>query len=533
MKKVLLGLVILLVFAVTAGGIWLMRVNRFQVEGEMNLSILDAPVEVIRDENGIPSIFAQNTPDLLRAQGFITAQHRLFRMEMFKYLLNGRFAEIMGEGFLDSDILFRTIWLKRNAEQHFSKLSPESRAFFTHYVEGVNAYIENYKEEHPFELSAIGLEPTPWTELDALNIMYFASFTQSRNFRTEIIAQNLIDVLGLERAQEIMPVNIGADRAIRPRIDAVLAITSKGDQDEGATIESVKMPAWVGLDEDALPVDSNFENFLNIGSNNWAVAPGKSASGSAMVSNDPHVDARMLPGMWHPVGLFSPEIRAIGGSIPGVPGLWMGRTAHVAFGITNAYGDVQDLYIETVDPEDGNRYLEGETSHAFQVRQETIKIKDKNAPDGYRDHMIEIRSTRRGPVITGLLPGVVSPHVMTLRWAQAEKVGSEIGLNKLLTVHTVAEFDAAVQLIDVIMLNWVFADRSGGIGRRASGLVPKRASGDGTAPYTVTSEADNWIGYIPKDEMPGMIDPERGWVGTANHDTRPDGYDYYYSSYFS
>lgn len=528
MKKAFLGLVIFLVLAVGASAIWLIRVNRFQVEGEMNLSILDAPVEVIRDENGIPYIFAENTPDLFRAQGFITAQHRLFRMETTKYLTSGRSAEIMGEGVLNSDITFRTIGIRRNAERHLAKLSPESKAFFTHYVEGVNAYIENYKEEHPFELSLLGLEPTPWTELDVVSIMHFASFAHSVNFRTEIIAQNLIDVLGVERAQEIMPVNIGADRVIRPRIDAAFANSGEGAQDESAT-----MPAPVGLDEEALLVDPNLKNLLRLGSNNWAVAPRKSASGSAMVSNDPHFDVRTLPGLWHPVGLFSPEIRAIGVSVPGLPGLWTGRTAHVAFGITNAYGDVQDLYIETVDPNDGNRYLEGETSYAFESRQETIKIKDKNAPDGYRDHIIEIRSTRRGPVITGLLPGVVSPHVMTLRWAPAEAVGSEIGLNKLLTARTVAEFDAAVQLIDVLMFNWVFADRSGGIGYRASGMVPKRANGDGTVPYTVTSEADNWMGYIPKDEMPGTIDPKRGWVGTSNHDTRPDGYHHYYSSYFS
>ena len=528
MKKILLGLVIFLVLAVAAGGIWLKRVNRFQVEGKMNLPMLDAPVEVVRDVNGIPYIFAENTPDLFRAQGFITAQHRLFRMEVTKYVASGRFAEIMGEGVLDSDITFRTMGIRRNAEQHLAKLSPESKAFLTHYVEGVNAYIENYKEEHPFELSLLGLEPTPWTALDIVCIMHFASFAHSVNFRTEIVAQKLIDVLGLERAQQIMPVNIGADRVARPRIDAVLAYSNVGVQDGNAT-----MPASVGLHEDAFLIDLNLKNLPRLGSNNWAVAPGKSASGSAMVSSDPHFDVRILPGLWHPVGLFSPEIQAIGASVPGLPGLWIGRTAHVAFGITNAYGDVQDLYIETVDPDDGNRYLEGETAVAFEVRRETIKIKDKNMPDGYRDHMIEIRSTRRGPVITGLLPGIDSPHVLTLRWVPAEAVGSEIGLNKLLTARTVTEFDAAVQLIDVLMFNWGFADRSGGIGFRASGMVPKRANGDGTVPYKVTGKADNWTGYIPKDEMPGVINPKRGWAGTANHDTRPDNYDYYYSSYFS
>jgi len=523
MKKFLFTVIGVLVLTIVVGSIWLTRINQYQVDGEMKLSFLDTPVEVIRDEHGIPYIFAENTPDLIRAQGFITAQHRLFRMELTKYLTSGRLSEILGKEKLNSDITFRTIGLEKNAKRHLEKLSPESKVFLTYYIQGINAYIENYEDEHPLELSLLSIEAKPWTELDIVKIMHLASFSHSVNYRTEIVAQKLIDALGLERAKQLMPVNINVDRRQQPRIDTKLSAGGKG----------LRISNTKGLIQEALIIDPNIKYIQRLGSNNWAVAPKKSASGSAMVSGDPHFDARVLPGVWHPFGLFSPEIQAIGVGGPGIPGLWMGRTSHVAFGITNAYGDVQDLYIETVDPADSSRYLEGKASYPFEIRRETIKIKDKDAPGGYRNHELVIRSTRRGPVVTGVLKGFDTPQVMTLRWAAAEAAGSELGFDKLLTCRTVAEFDEAVHLIDIVMFNWVFADRTGGIGHRASGKVPIRANGDGTVPYKIIDETDNWSGYIPKDKMPGSINPERGWVGTANHDTRPDNYNYYYSSYFS
>ena len=271
---------------------------------------------------------------------------------------------------------------------------------------------------------------------------------------------------------------------------------------------------------------------IAVGSNNWAIGKSRSASGAAVLVNDPHLDARMLPGIWHPVGLFTPEIQAVGAALPAVPGIQVGRTAHVAFGLTNAYGDSQDLFIEKVAPGQPDHYVDGAQVRPFQIIDEVIRVKDKDAPGGFREEKMRIRATVRGPVISGPVFGYDGEAVLSLRMASAELPAGGIGVDQLLTARSIADVDRAAQAMDVIYFNYVFADTAGGIGHRATGRVPVRASKQGSHPKPVGT-SDDWQGFIPPDQMPGMITPARDWVGTANNDNRPDGYAYDYSSYFA
>ncbi len=305
--------------------------------------------------------------------------------------------------------------------------------------------------------------------------------------------------------------------------------------DEGQRLASAADGGRLDLRWSDLLIAPDDLNHQGLGSNNWAVGPGRSASGKAIVANDPHLDSRILPGYWHPVGLFTPEIQAVGGALPGVPGILSGRTRHVAFGVTNAYGDVQDLYVETLDPADRNRYLDGGRSVPFTVLEETIRIKDAKAPGGVREQPLRIRFTRRGPVISdqaGLGPG--GDKVLVLRSTDAELLGPELGYEGLLTAKDAAAFDREVQKIDLMLFNFVFGDAQGRIGHRATGAVPVRAGADGSAPRVPPADgSDDWTGFIPKDRMPGTMDPARGWLGTANHDTRDKDYPWYYTNYVS
>jgi penicillin amidase len=269
-----------------------------------------------------------------------------------------------------------------------------------------------------------------------------------------------------------------------------------------------------------------------VGSNNWAIGKSRSASGAAVLVNDPHLDARMLPGIWHPIGLFAPGIQAVGAAYPGVPGIVVGRTAHVAFGVTNAYGDSQDLYIEKVAPGRPDHYLDGDQVQPFKVIHETIRIKDKAAPGGFREEKMTIRATVRGPVITGPILGYEGETLLSLRMAAAELPGGGLGVDQLLNARTAADVDRAAQAMDVVYFNYVFVDKAGAIGHRATGRVPVRASKQGSHPRPVGS-VDDWRGFIPPDQMPGTLSPARDWVGTANHDNRPDDYAFDYSSYFA
>ena len=249
-----------------------------------------------------------------------------------------------------------------------------------------------------------------------------------------------------------------------------------------------------------------------------------------MVANDPHLDNRILPGTWHPVGLFTPDIQAVGAALPGI---LVGRTRHMALGVTNAYGDVQDLYVETLDPADPKRYPDGARSVPFDVVTESIRVKDKSADGGFREHALTVRFTRRGPVISdhaGL--GPKGDKLLVLRSTDAEVLGPVLGIEGLLSAPDAAAFDREVQKMDLMMFNFVYADDQGNIGHRASGAVPIRAGADGGFPRLPAKDgSDDWTGLIPKDRMPGMQNPPRAWVGSANNDTRPRDYPWYYTNY--
>jgi len=519
--KRLFALLLALVIVAAVGGYFFLRnAGHPQVQGHLPLAGLSAPVTVLRDELGVPYIFAANTPDLLRAQGFVTAQHRLMQMELFRATWRGELAATLGAVALPSDIRMRVLGIRRNGDKHALNLSPESRAFFQHYVDGINAYVSTQTSEHPIELKAVGLAPRAWSVADLVTLVHYVHYTHSTNFKAEVVAQKLIDQLGMDRAREIFPLTVNPDAAA----DAAPKVALGRDHHRWAPL---------GMDWGDLLVAPETLGHQGLGSNNWAVGPSRSASGKAMVANDPHLDNRILPGTWHPVGLFTPDIQAVGAALPGMPGILVGRTKHVAFGVTNAYGDVQDLYVETIDPTDPGRYLDGGTALPFDVVTETIQVKDKAAPGGLREHPLKLRFTKRGPVITdhpGL--GPEGDKLLVLRSTDAEVLAPVIGIEGLLTAPDATAFDRELQKIDLMMFNFVFADDQGTIAHRATGAVPVRAGADGSHPRLPPQDgSDDWTGFIPKDRMPGMLNPPRAWVGTANHDTRPEGYPWYTTNY--
>ncbi|MCF8168722.1 MAG: penicillin acylase family protein [Rhodoferax sp.] len=519
LKRTALGLLVLLGVGLGAGYYMLRSAGQTQVDGSISLSGLKAPVKVLRDKAGIPYLFAENTPDLIKAQGFVTAQHRLFQSELFRATWRGELAATLGPDTLPSDIRMRVLGLQRNGLKHAEKLSPESRAFFQHYVDGMNAYIANNASDFPLEFKLLGLQPKPWVVSDLVTLVHYIHYSHATNFKAEVVAQKLIDKLGLERAQAIFPLTHSPDWSTKT--SHAMPDAQRNDW------------AQLNVDWNHLAIRPDTLNHQGLGSNNWAVGPSRSASGKAMVANDPHLDNRILPGTWHPVGLFSPDIQAVGAALPGMPGIMVGRTKHVAFGVTNAYGDVQDLYIETVDPQNPANYLHAGQSVPFGVIKETLRIKDKTAPGGMREQALTLRTTLRGPVISdheGL--GPKGDKVLVLRSTDAEVLGPQIGVEHLLTAPDAAAFDREVQKIDLMMFNFVFGDDQGNIGHRATGAVPIRSGKDGGFPRLPDpGGADDWTGFIPKDKLPGMFNPGRAWVGTANHDTRPDAYPWYYTNY--
>ncbi len=492
--------------------------NRYQKEGNLNLSGLKEPVIVLRDDKGMAYIYARNIYDALMAQGFVTSQDRLFQMELTRLFATGRISELAGEKGKAIDIRMRTIGLYRNAKKHAKILDKKTRLFFQKYLDGVNAYIKTRSDTHHLEFRLAGIKPGPWTIADSLAIAYYMGWDSAANLHTEAIAQMLVEKVGLERAREIFPLNINPDDFPKERNEA---------QDINQEF------AQLHLATDKKIMSYVKDGTLHVGSNNWAVGPMFSANGKPVVANDPHLDSRILPGPWYPCGIITPDFRAVGVSIPGTPVMVIGRTDHIAIGVTNAYGDAQDLYVETVDPKDPDRYLEGKKSLPFEVIEETLTIKDKDAPQGYREENFNIRLTKRGPVISGVLPGLKTNKVITVRWSAFETMEPSIGLNQFLTAKSVKDIREALSHVNFIMLNFVFADTDGNIGWQVSSKLPIRSRGDGTIPYVVKDSHDNWAGWIPFNDMPQLYNPQKGWVGTCNHKTVGIDYPYYYSSHLS
>jgi penicillin G amidase len=488
--------------------------NRYPVEGTLALDGLRAPATVRRDEKGMAYIQARTLDDAMLTLGYVTAQDRLFQMTLTRLFAQGRISELAGEKGRAVDIRHRTLGLHRRAIEHARMLEPETRRWFQRYVDGVNAYIRSGEDFFPLEFKLAGISPESWSVADCLSILYYMSWSTSANLKTEIVAQMLIERLGEQKAREIFPLNVNPDDA-----------------------SSLKLAADGRISENlAVGCDGRLAGFLEgaayeLGSNNWVTGPDLSSGGKPVVCNDPHLDARILPGPWYPAGLFTPENRIVGVHIPGLPLMPIFRNQHVAAGITNAYGDMQDLFVETVDPANADRYLEGSRSIPFSAIQETLKIRDKKAEGGFREEPIAIRSTNRGPVVSGVLKGLETDKVMSLRWAPYETMGPTLGVMEVVQAKSAADVRFALAHTNIIMLNFVFGDDRGNFGWHVSGRLPIRSRCGGTVPCVVTDGEDEWHGFVPFDEMPQSTNPAKGWVGTCNHHTVPHDYPYYYSSY--
>jgi penicillin amidase len=476
--------------------------NTYKKDGTIRFSKLSKTVIIKRDDQGTPYIYGKSINDLIRAQGFAAAQDRLFQMHLTKLFASGRISEMVGEKGLKSDIKMRTLGFARNAKKHLKILDQESLNYLKHYTSGVNRFIRDRKPNHHFEFKLAGIDPELWRAEDTMTILYYMGWGSAANLKTELIAAAIIDKVGLKTTMDFMSLSQGANIA-----------------------------KYAGTDY------SSFNNFnglftdenYGLGSNSWITGSKKSAKGKPILSNDPHLDSRMLPGPWYPSVLISDKVRVAGVSLAGVPGVIIGRNRWVTCGITNSYGDAQDLYIEKVNPLNSLEYLEGQNAIPFKTVDEKIKIKDGSS---YKIKNIQVRLTKRGPVISDIFKGFEN-KVVTVRWAPYESMGKSLGLDYLIKAKTMDGVRKILKSVSIINLNILIADKNGNIGFQTTGKIPIRTKNEGSLPQKVLNGKDNWKGWIPFNEMPHEINSKLDWIGNANHKTTDRGYPYYYSSYYS
>jgi penicillin G amidase len=499
------GWILLLFLIVIAAVLLWLRVSLPGPGATVALKGLSAPVSIVRDRYGIPTITAGNERDAVFALGFMHAKERLFQMELTRRAGAGRLAELFGAVALPTDKFMRTLGLYRASEAQYQAMPEAARATLMTYADGVNAWIAQRRSALPPEYYLVGARPEPWRPVDSLVWNKLMDLQLAGNFRDELFRARLAQHMSPEDMAVLYP----------PPPKNTPPITG----DVAALLKTMPLDAiYAALPDQVGPI---FE------SNNWVVDGKHTVSGKPMLANDPHL-ALNAPGVWYLAHLVTPELDIAGVTSPGSPFIVLGHNKHIAWGFTDTIGDVEDVYVEKLDPKDPNRYLTPDGSQPFVTRAETIAVHGEAAVQ------ITVRETRHGPVISDLGGAYrdASPQGAVLAaqiaWLMPGDRTPEalVGINH---AHNWNEFRDATKLFGAPEQNMVYADIDGHIGFIAPARVPIRAKGDGFMPVPGWTDEYKWTGFIPFDELPQGYDPPSGRFATANAKIVPDDYPHFIS----
>jgi len=467
-----------------------------QINGEITLPGLSAPIEILRDRWGVPHIYAQTKEDVFFAQGFVHAQDRLFQMELNRRTGQGRLAELFGSLAIDTDRSVRTFGFNRLAEADWDLLSDEFREELSAYADGVNAFIEQPKNKLPVEFLLLGHKPEHWRPVDSLAFSRVMIWQLSHAWQSEIVRAEIAEKIGAEHAAELEIHYPQHSPLTLPNGIEFNALDPSG------TLKKIPGP------------------FLDRGkgSNAWVVSPHRSETGSAVLCNDMHL-AISMPSLWYEVHLNAgEEYHVTGVSLPGTPLVLVGHNESIAWGMTLAFTDAEDLFVEQVDSQ--NRYLFKDEWHEPEIIDETIKVKGQTNP-----HVEKVMITRHGPVISDVV-GYPSQKVSVQSMALKPTTAFE-GWYRLNQACNWNEFVEAMRLIEAPQLNVAYADVENNIGYWVTGKVPVRAKGNGTIPAPGWSGEYEWVSEVPFDEIPHALNPEQGYLVSCNHKIVPDDYPHF------
>jgi penicillin amidase len=492
----------------------------------LTLAGLQDRVTVRRDERGIPYIEAKNEADLYFAQGYVTAGDRLWQMDLLRRSERGELAEVLGSATLEQDKQHRILGFGQEVEAEFAAAAPASRALLEAYARGVNAYIASLDARSlPPEFQILQYKPSPWTPADCLLIGKLFAEALSTSWRLDLMRAAFAG-LPAEKRAGLMP-------EISPLDVLVVGKDSKNATGKTSSAhystESTKLMSRETLLALAQDQEIANQSLARIGlyaeglaaSNNWVVNGKHTASGKPLLANDPHL-AASAPSIWYMVHLSAPGLRVAGVSAPGGPSVIIGHNDRIAWGMTNVGPDVQDLYEEKFDPDNAKRYMTPAGWRDAEVRREKIKVR-KGFTDSATDTvMFDVTVTKHGPIIFEN-----AGKRYALRWTALDPT-----LNKLDSAYLInrarnwKEFSAALESFTGPTQNIVYADASGHIGYHAAGIVPIRRSGDGGVPYDGSTDAGDWVKFVPIKNLPSVYDPPSGIIVTANQ--RIVGTDYPY-----
>ncbi|GBD20681.1 Penicillin acylase 2 [bacterium HR28] len=467
--------------------------------GSIEVRGLDTVVTIVRDRWGIPHISAQTDHDAWFALGFCQAQDRTFQLEFLRRLIRGELAEIVGPPGLTFDRLARRIGFRRASIRQLSHLPNDIHAQVDAFLAGIRAGLEHGLPARPLEFLLLRTEPQPWDAADVLGLVKFLSFALASNWTSELIRLLVLVTDGREALRDLDP-------ALTTGIDAYEAPT---------TIAA----SW--LEQFSRELDQLRGLVGTAASNNWVIAGDRTQSGRPILANDPHWSP-LLPSFWYLAHLITPAWAIAGATLIGTPAFIAGHNGFAAWGVTAGLSDNTDLVLEALGP-DGKTVREGDRFVPCTVYQETIRVRGHGA---VTDLVLE---TRRGPIVSPALRGV--PWAVSMRAVWLDP----LSIRGLLDMHRVRSFEALEQAFadwPHLPLNLVYADSAGTIGWLLTGTVPQRRSSSGLLPICGWENPDPWLGYVPSERLPRLVNPPEKFIATANnrppqrHGALPLGADY-------
>lgn len=516
MKWIALSLLAALLL-LAAGLFWYRSASQPQIDGSLRLPGLSAAVDVVRDAAGVPHIYAQSADDAYFALGFVHAQDRLWQLELNRRIPAGRMAEILGAKALPTDRFLRTLGVRRNAEQIFARLAPETRGMLQSYANGINAFLAARRSPLPPEFVLTGTAaPERWQPVDSLGWQTMMAWDLGANWTQELLRMRLAQRLSLAQINEFLAPYPG-DAPLATRDYTPFYRQLAGTSRQLEALAQIAPPSYVE----------------GMGSNNWAVAGNRAVGGKPLLANDPHLGLA-APSLWYLAHLSAPGLNVIGATMPGLPIVVLGRNDRIAWGFTNTAPDVQDLYIERLRPGNARQYQTPQGWADFTVRTEIIKVK------GQAEVRLEVRESRHGPVISGALAALekapldAREHVVAFAWTalRPDDKTLQAGL-QLNRARNWQEFVVAARDFGAPQQSIAYADIDGNIGMLAPGKVPLRKPENdlkGLAPAPGWDSRYDWNGFIPFDALPRSYNPPAQQIVTANQKIVGADYPYFITS---
>ncbi|WP_226578071.1 penicillin acylase family protein [Halobacillus litoralis] len=496
-KKVTLWTLGIIIVLILSAGIF---VNAYtlrslpETSGEVQIDGITEKVQVTRDSNGVPHIEASNLHDLFMAQGYVQAQDRLFQMELARRQASGRLSEVVGEATINQDRYFRTLGLRRAAEKSLAVYPEETVEKLQAFADGVNAFIENEPLQPEFAMMAI--DPEPWTPLDSLTIGKYMAFDLGGHWERQAFNYHLLQEFPKEEAYELFP-------SYPEEAPTILADAGPLDMEK----------SFAGV---VLPHEFN-------GSNNWVVSGERTASGSPMLADDPHLGLA-TPSIWYQMHLEAKDYHVSGVIFAGIPGIILGHNDSIAWGVTNVGPDVQQLYVEKRKQDDPTMFLYEDQWEKADVIKETIEVKDGDSVE------LDVLETRHGPVISEFAEETGEEKVLSLRWTALDATTELDAVLEMNQAKDWSSFEKGLEKFLAPAQNFVFAGVDGTIAYKANGQIPIYENpDDALLPLRGWKAEDEWKGFIPFDELPKVVNPEEGFVATANNKVTSDDYPYHIS----